>query len=1054
MSRRCFGVVDYGFVVVSIYTARCHRITPLLPDRSLDSSHHQHPLVSTSTMETLEIHSKSFLIKWVEVPSGSAIIWQLRPKKKSINFGVFRHAGGAEMAISQELSAQRRSSVALSNQSMEERLVSNGLEKIFWHGKCPSNEMLRGHYDAKTGGMFALVFDNTFSKTTAKTVLFSHKVAFSGSDDVLPWHGSSSQLNSASPSSAVLAGPDSSATSAGAAGASAAALPSSSTVASSSAFATSSTSVNTTGHVVSTEPIHQGSKSVNLPTAVSDGRYISGIVLKKRRKKLQGYARRYFSLDYKYGVLNYYLDEKSSLLRGSMPIKFCVVSVISHSRDIIIDSGAEIWTLRALNDADLKTWSSALDVARHSNTAPKIGYEHRDKNDYLDNNGEGVFPVKSTRRSNTINLDETISTAFNPKTEKLASLIQELDHTRALISGSFSPPKIMVNQDYNISQLSLSDHNSSTADSPVLQPPPIPNEPSSIDPRTSGRQRRPSLWRKRKNSTNSPNSEPTDSLGRKASTTSVRNISTSSSQSVPPKPTVREAIASLDNLVERFRVLLREVEASDLVSAKAKNVADAEQSSLFSGNEEFYDAMEEFEDGVLYLDDGDIDVNSDGASTASDSDDSLSEDDDAPVNTAHKHRAHVSVLVDSSMDLGEHDLYPLPLAPVDRRVVVQAPAATPPSLLGFLRKNVGKDMTSIAMPVTANEPLTILQRYSEFFEYSDLLNEAANAGNPEEALLLVSAFAVSAVSNQRVKERCQRKPFNPLLGETFELVREDLGFRLIAEKISHRPPIMAYQVESADWVIHLAAMPNQKFWGKSMEINDSGLMRITFKQSGAVYEFIQPSSFIRNLIAGEKYVEPHGSVTVDCSNGLSSQISYLKAKSGGMFASHRSEEVNIKLFDKNGHPSDIQAHGNWTEELKMLKDGAEVRTLWKVGKLAQSTGKKGYGFTEYGASLNEITCIEEEQIAPTDSRLRPDQRTYENGNIDEAERLKLELEERQRRRRKVLEESGDVHEPAFFEERSSDSGTKFYVLKEGAQNYWERRKNKQWEGVLNLWEDD
>lgn len=1028
--------------------------TLLLSDRSLDSSRHQHPPVYNPIMETLEIHSKSFLIKWVEVPSGSAIIWQLRPKKKSINFGVFRHAGGAEMAISQELSAQRRSSVASSNQSIEERLVSNGLEKILWHGKCPSNEMLRGHYDVRTGGMFALVFDNTFSKTTAKTVLFSHKVAVLGSDDVLPWYGSSSQLNSTSPSTAALSSPESSVTSGAPATTSATALPSSSTVASSSAFATSSTSVNTSSHVVSTEPIHQGSKSVNLPTAVSDGRYISGIVLKKRRKKLQGYARRYFSLDYKYGVLNYYLDEKSSLLRGSMPIKFCVVSVISHSRDIIIDSGAEIWTLRALNDADLKTWSSALDVARHSTTAPKIGYEHKDESEYLENHSRGISPTKSARRSYIANIDATIGKSFNPKTEKLASLIQELDQTRSLLSGSLSPPKIMVNQDYNISQLSLSDNNSSTAESPVLQPPPIPNETSSLDPRVTGRQRRPSLWRKSKTSTSSPNSEPTDSLRRKASTTSVRNVSNSSSQSAPPRSAVREALTSLDSLVGKFRELLREAEASDMLAVRTANATDADQSSLFSGNEEFYDAMEEFEDGVLYLDDNDVDVSSDVASTVSDSDDSFSEEGDAPVTSAHKHRAHVSVLVDSSMEVGQHDLYPLPLSPVDRRVTVQAPAATPPSLLGFLRKNVGKDMSSIAMPVTSNEPLTILQRYSEFFEYSHLLNEAANAKEPQEAILLVSAFAVSAVSNQRVRERCQRKPFNPLLGETFELVREDLGFRLIAEKISHRPPIMAYQVESADWVIHLAAMPNQKFWGKSMEISDTGLMRITFKQSGAVYEFLQPSSFIRNLIAGEKYVEPQGSVTVDCSDGFSSQISYLKAKGGGMFASNRSEEVVINIFDKDGHACDMCGQGNWTEELKMLKDGSEVRTLWKVGKLAQSTGKKGYGFTEYGASLNQITPVEKDRIPPTDSRYRPDQRNYENGNIDEAEKLKLELEERQRQRRRVMEESGKTHEPAFFEEKSSDGGTKFYVLKEGDQNYWERRKTQQWKGVLNLWEDD
>lgn len=35
-----------------------------------------------------------------------------------------------------------------------------------------------------------------------------------------------------------------------------------------------------------------------------------------------------------------------------------------------------------------------------------------------------------------------------------------------------------------------------------------------------------------------------------------------------------------------------------------------------------------------------------------------------------------------------------------------------------------------------------------------------------------------------------KKPFNPMLGETYELVTED--YRLFAEQVSHHPPISAY----------------------------------------------------------------------------------------------------------------------------------------------------------------------------------------------------------------------------------------------------------------------
>ncbi len=45
-------------------------------------------------------------------------------------------------------------------------------------------------------------------------------------------------------------------------------------------------------------------------------------------------------------------------------------------------------------------------------------------------------------------------------------------------------------------------------------------------------------------------------------------------------------------------------------------------------------------------------------------------------------------------------------------------------------------------------------------------------------LLLVTAFALSAYSG--VKRTC--KPFNALLGETFELACPEKGFRFISEK--------------------------------------------------------------------------------------------------------------------------------------------------------------------------------------------------------------------------------------------------------------------------------
>lgn len=61
-----------------------------------------------------------------------------------------------------------------------------------------------------------------------------------------------------------------------------------------------------------------------------------------------------------------------------------------------------------------------------------------------------------------------------------------------------------------------------------------------------------------------------------------------------------------------------------------------------------------------------------------------------------------------------------------------------------------------------------------------------------------------------------------------------------------------------------------------------------------------------------------------------------------------------------------------------------------------------YNFTELAVQLNEP----EPNVAPTDTRLRPDQRLMEEAKWDDANKEKLRLEEKQRVRRKQLEQAG------------------------------------------------
>ena len=133
------------------------------------------------------------------------------------------------------------------------------------------------------------------------------------------------------------------------------------------------------------------------------------------------------------------------------------------------------------------------------------------------------------------------------------------------------------------------------------------------------------------------------------------------------------------------------------------------------------------------------------------------------------------------------------------KLPVPSPDLGDTSLWSILCKNIGKDLSKISMPVTLNEPLNVLQRLCEELEYSDLLDKASMITDPCERMVQMAAFAVSAYGS--ATHRAGHKPFNPLLGETYECIREDKGFKFIAEQVCHHPPVSACHAESDNFIL-------------------------------------------------------------------------------------------------------------------------------------------------------------------------------------------------------------------------------------------------------------
>lgn len=104
---------------------------------------------------------------------------------------------------------------------------------------------------------------------------------------------------------------------------------------------------------------------------------------------------------------------------------------------------------------------------------------------------------------------------------------------------------------------------------------------------------------------------------------------------------------------------------------------------------------------------------------------------------------------------------PKALATTRTRLPVKQPDKNNSNLWSVLKQCIGKELSKITMPVQWNEPISLLQRVSEYMNYAYLLKKAAKAKTSEERLEMVATFAVSALASNFER---MGKPFNPLLG--------------------------------------------------------------------------------------------------------------------------------------------------------------------------------------------------------------------------------------------------------------------------------------------------
>uniref|UniRef100_A0A3Q0SJ84 Oxysterol-binding protein n=1 Tax=Amphilophus citrinellus TaxID=61819 RepID=A0A3Q0SJ84_AMPCI len=373
------------------------------------------------------------------------------------------------------------------------------------------------------------------------------------------------------------------------------------------------------------------------------------------------------------------------------------------------------------------------------------------------------------------------------------------------------------------------------------------------------------------------------------------------------------------------------------------------------------------------------------------------------------------------------------------------------SVWSILKKCIGLELSKITMPIAFNEPLSFLQRITEYMEHTYLINRACSLSDSIDRMQAVAAFAVSAVASQWDRTG---KPFNPLLGETYELIREEQGFRLVSEQVSHHPPVSAFHAESlaGDFVFHGSIYPKLKFWGKSVEAEPKGTITLELLKYGEAYTWSNPNCCVHNVILGKLWIEQYG--TVEIINHSTGDKCVLNFKPCGMFGKEL-HKVEGYIQDKSKKKLAV-IYGKWTECMWSVDpqayeankksekkgdnrkqkneelEGAEnddaddmpeiqetvsvvpgSTLLWRIDSRPAHSSMM-YNFTNFAMCLNELEPSMEAILPSTDCRFRPDIRAMENGNMDEASKEKERLEEKQRAARKERAKTDEEWSTRWF----------------------------------------
>ncbi|XP_076654580.1 oxysterol-binding protein-related protein 8 isoform X5 [Halictus rubicundus] len=327
------------------------------------------------------------------------------------------------------------------------------------------------------------------------------------------------------------------------------------------------------------------------------------------------------------------------------------------------------------------------------------------------------------------------------------------------------------------------------------------------------------------------------------------------------------------------------------------------------------------------------------------------------------------------------------------------------SLIWFLLKQVrpGMDLSKVVLPTFILEPRSFLEKLADSYYHADLLSQAVLE---DDAFTRMKGVVKWYLSGFYKKPQGLKKPYNPLLGETFRCYwQHPNGSRTfyIAEQLSHHPPISGFYVTNRQdgFTISATIIAKSKFYGNSTSAVLDGVAILTMLPRGEDYTMTIPYAHCKGILMGTLSMELGGKVQINCEKtGYHTEIEFkLKPFLGGV------EQMNqVAGAIRLGKETLATISGYWDGQIVFTDKRAGIESVFfnPTPEVRRNRLKK------YTVPIDHQSTWESEKLwyEVTQSINRDDQVA--------ATEAKTQLEEAQRERAKERKLKGQEWVPKYF----------------------------------------